>query len=173
LKLLHKTIKKVTEDLEALAFNTAISQMMVFVNEANKMIAAGQPLSRKAAEQFVQLLSPFAPHLCEELWGMLRKRDARATKQSTGRDACATNTKSLAYEPWPKWDEKYLVEDTVTIVLQVNGKVRDKLVVPTDADEAALRKLAEANPKVKQFTDGKTIRKIIVVPGKLVNVVTN
>ncbi len=154
LKLLHKTIMKVTEDIDALAFNTAISQLMVFVNETNKMIAAGQPLSRKVAEPFILLLSPFAPHLAEELWTILG------------------HTQTLAYEPWPKFDEKYLVESTVTIVLQVNGKVRDKLEVPADANEAALRKLAETSEKVKQFTEGKPIRKVIVVPKKLVNVVT-
>jgi len=154
LKLLHKTIMKVTEDIDALAFNTAISQLMVFVNETNKMIAAGQPLSRKVAEPFILLLSPFAPHLAEELWTILG------------------HTQTLAYEPWPKFDEKYLIESTVTIVLQVNGKVRDKLEVPADANEAALRKLAETSEKVKQFTEGKPIRKVIVVPKKLVNVVT-
>jgi leucyl-tRNA synthetase len=154
LKLLHKTIKKVTEDIEALGFNTAISQLMIFVNEANKMIAAGQPLSREVAEKFVLLLSPFAPHLAEELWAMLRR-----------------NGRTVAYEPWPRWDEKYLVEEVITIVLQVNGKVRDKMQVPADADEASLRKLTETSQKVKQFTEGKTIRKVIVVPKKLVNVV--
>jgi leucyl-tRNA synthetase len=171
LKLLHQTIKKVTNDLEALAFNTAISQLMIFVNEANRMIAAGTPLPRSVAEQFVRLLSPFAPHLSEELWHLLRKRDARATAESTGTEAYATN--SLAYEPWPKWDEKYLVETTITVVLQVNGKMRDKLEVPADADEAALRNLAETSERVKAFTAGKTIRKIVVVPGKLVNVVVS
>jgi leucyl-tRNA synthetase len=164
LKLLHKTIKKVTEDIEAMAFNTAISQLMIFVNEANRMIATGQTLSREAAEKFVLLLSPFAPHLSEELWTMLRKNGGTGEWE---------NGRTLAYEPWPKWDEKYLTETTVTIILQVNGKVRDKLEVSADADEAALRKLAETSDKVKSFTEGKTIRKVIVVPKKLVNVVTS
>jgi len=153
LKMLHATIKAVTDDLDAMGFNTAISRMMEFVNEATRWIAAGQPLPRKVAEPFVLLLAPFAPHVCEQLWTMLDHKQ------------------SLAYEPWPGYDAALLVAKEVEVVLQVNGKVRDRIKVAAGLAQPELEKLARANEKVAQHTAGKTVRKVIVVPDKLVNIV--
>jgi leucyl-tRNA synthetase len=148
LKVLHQTIKKVGDDTEALAFNTAIAQMMIFVNEVTAQ--ASRP--RAVLEPFILLLAPFAPHLAEELWERL------------GHKA------SLAYEPWPAYDPALLVENTVEIVVQVNGKVRDRLTVPANSPKDELEKLALANAKVQESLAGKTVKKVIVVPGKLVNI---
>jgi leucyl-tRNA synthetase len=147
-KALHQTIKKVTDDTDALAFNTAIAQMMIFVND----VTAQESRPRALLEPFVLLLAPYAPHLAEELWEKLGHRQ------------------SLAYESWPAYDPALLVESTVQVVVQVNGKVRDKLDVPVDMANAELEKLALACAKVKEFTAGKQIKKVVVVPGKLVNI---
>ena len=151
LKTLHTCIKKLTEDLEALRFNTAISALMVFVNEA--MTWEVKPLS--VLREFLILLQPFAPHLAEELWSKLG-------------DAGAIS--GLAYQPWPKYDPALLVEDTLEIPVQVNGKLRDVIKVPAGIDNAALEAAAVASEKVKPFLEGKTIKKVIVVPKKLVNI---
>lgn len=148
-RLLHKTIKKVTEDIEHLHFNTAISQMMIFVNEMTK-----QSIRPKSVmECFVLLLSPFAPHLAEELWSLLGQ------------------TKTLAYEPWPSFNPELAVDDEIEIVLQVNGKLRDKLLVARGTPQTELEALAKRSPKVASHIDGKTIEKVITVVDKLVNVV--
>jgi leucyl-tRNA synthetase len=147
-KVLHQTIKKVGDDTEALAFNTAIAQMMIFVNE----LTAQDTRPRAILEPFLLCLAPYAPHIAEELWQRL------------------AHTKSLAYESFPAYDPALLVENTVEIVVQVNGKVRDKLVVPTGIAKDELEKLALASAKVQEFTAGKQIKKIIIVPGKLVNI---
>ena len=148
LKVLHQTIKKVGEDTDTLAFNTAISQMMIFVNE----VTAQETRPRKLLEPFVLVLAPYAPHLAEELWEKLGHKQ------------------SLAYEPWPKYDAALLVESTVTVILQVNGKLRDRIEVPANASQSELEKLALANDRVKEFLAGKQVKKVIVVPGKLVNI---
>ncbi|MFC6179955.1 leucine--tRNA ligase [Lactiplantibacillus daowaiensis] len=150
-KIYHETVKKVTEDYEAMRFNIAISQMMVFVNEAYKV----DDLPVVYIEGLVKLLAPITPHLSEELWALL------------GHDH------TVAYASWPTYDEAKLVEDTVQIVLQVNGKVRSHAEVAKDMDKDALEKLALADEKVQEFIDGKTIRKVIALPGKLVNIVAN
>ena len=147
-KSLHQTIKKVGEDTDTLAFNTAVSQMMIFVNEVTAQ--AARP--RKLLEPFVLVLAPYAPHLAEELWEKLGHKQ------------------SLAQEPWPKYDAALLVESTVTVILQVNGKLRDRIAVPANASQSELEKLALANDRVKEFLTGKQVRKVIVVPGKLVNI---
>lgn len=147
-KVLHQTIKKVTVDTDALAFNTAIAQMMIFVNE----VTGQDTRPRALLEPFVLLLSPYAPHIAEELWEKLGRKP------------------SLAYMPWPKYVEALLVETTITVVVQVNGKVRDRLDVPVDITKEDLEKLALANGKVKESIAGKQIKKVIVVPGKLVNI---
>ncbi|MFN0066181.1 MAG: class I tRNA ligase family protein, partial [Limisphaerales bacterium] len=154
LKALHACIKKVTDDLEGLRFNTAISAMMIFVNEANGWQARPFAVMRT----FLQLLAPFAPHLAEELWARLH-----ATFGQT--------PPSLSYTPWPLHDPALLVEDTLEIPVQVNGKLRDVIHVPAAADQAALEAAARANEKVAAFLAGRTVRKVIVVPRKLVNFV--
>jgi leucyl-tRNA synthetase len=148
-RLLHVTIRKVTHDTETLNFNTAISQMMIFINEFGKL----PELPRAAAEAFVKLLAPYAPHLGEELWARL------------GHGA------TLAYEPWPEYDDALTRVDEVEILLQVLGKPKARIRVPADADEAALRNAALENPQVREAIAGKDVRKVICVKGKLVNIV--
>ncbi|TWG31601.1 leucine--tRNA ligase [Geobacillus sp. C56-T2] len=150
-RVYHQTVKKVTEDYEALRFNTAISQLMVFINEAYK----AEQMKKAYMEGFVKLLSPVCPHIGEELWQKLGHTD------------------TIAYEPWPAYDEAKLVEDVVEIVIQINGKVRAKLNVPADLSKEALEERALADEKIKEQLAGKTVRKVIAVPGKLVNIVAN
>jgi len=154
LRVIHATIKKVGEDIEALSFNTAIAQMMVYVNTFTNVT----PRPVAALRTLLIVLNPFAPHLTEELW-------ARLGTKFAGFDGLVVD------QPWPKYDPALLVEDEVEIPIQVNGKVRDRLVVAKDAEKAALEAAALASPKVQEFTSGKEIKKIVVVPGKLVNIV--
>ena len=148
-KIYHQTVKKVTEDLENMRFNTAISQMMVFVNEAYK----ADSLFLDYMTGFVQLLAPFAPHLSEELWVRL------------GQEA------SISYVAWPTYDPAQLVEDTVEIIFQVNGKVRGKATVARDIDQDGMIAAAKADDNVQKFIADKTIRKVIAIPGTFVNIV--
>lgn len=148
-KVYHQTVKKVTEDYDQLHFNTAISQLMVFINEAYKTEA----LPYEYIEGFVQMLAPVAPHIAEELWEILG------------------NEGGISYVPWPTYDENELVEDEIEIVLQVNGKVRAKVTIEKDLSKEQLEALAMANEQVQANIDGKTIRKVITVPNKLVNIV--
>ncbi len=148
----HQTVKKVTEDFEQLRFNTAISQMMVFVNEAYKADA----LPVNYIKAFVQLLAPIAPHMGEELWANL-----------------TNSNESISYVAWPIFDEKFLVEDEIEVVFQVNGKLKAKAQAPKDIAKDDLETLAMSNEKIKEAIEGKTIRKVIVVPGRLVNIVAN
>ncbi len=150
-RLLHKTIQKVTEDIEGLRFHTALSTLMVLVNEAHK----AEQLPRPLAEQLVLLLSPFAPHLAEELWQRLGHSD------------------SLAYVGWPDYDPALLREDTRTIPVQINGKLRAKIDIPADADQATLLARAREHEKVQEYLAGKTLRREIVVPGRMVNFVVS
>jgi len=165
LKTLHGCIKKVTEDLDGLRFNTAISALMVFVNEA--MTWETKPLS--VLRDFLILLHPFAPHLAEELWEKLSTVHSPQSAVLTGDSGLGTRD-SLSYQPWPRFDPALLVEHTLEIPVQVNGKLRDVIKVPADADNAALEAAAMASEKVKPFVTGKTIKKVIVVPKKLVNI---
>ena len=148
-KIYNETVKKVTEDYEGLRFNTAISQMMIFINEAYK----AENLPVEYVEGFIKLLNPIAPHMTEELWSFLHKDD------------------SVTYQPWPTFDEAALVEDEIEIVLQVNGKVRGRLTIPADADREKMTELAIADEAVQKQLDGGQPKKVIAVPGKLVNVV--
>ncbi|MCE2550848.1 leucine--tRNA ligase [Enterococcus faecalis] len=150
-KVYHQTVKKVTEDMANLHFNTAISQLMVFVNEANKVDA----LPYEYVEGFVQLLAPIAPHIGEELWQILG------------------NEESLTYVPWPTYDETALAEDEVEVVFQVNGKLRGKQNVARGLSKEELEQIAMNHEAVKEFIEGKTVRKVIAVPDKLVNIVAN
>lgn len=148
-KIYHQTVKKVTEDLENMRFNTAISQMMVFINEAYK----SKTLPINYMTGFVQLLAPIAPHLAEELWVRL------------GKEA------SISYVAWPQYDQAQLVDDTVEIIFQVNGKVRGKATVARDIDKDSMIAAAKLDDNVQNFIAEKTIRKVIAIPGKFVNIV--
>ena len=150
LKVLHTCIKKVTEDMEHLRFNTAISAMMVFTNEASNWDI--RPLS--VMNDFMLLLAPFAPHIAEELY-------ARAN----GGDS------TLAYQPWPSHDEAHLVESTIEMAVQVNGKLRDRIQIPADMDKSDIERIAMESENVQRHTEGKNVKKVIVIPGKLVNIV--
>jgi len=153
-KLLHATIKKITEDIESFSFNTAISQMMIFVNAFTNVEAI--PLS--AIRTFLILLNPFAPHISSELWERLSGQfgDSRG---------------DVTQQSWPIYDEHLLVEDEVEIVIQINGRLRDRVKMPIVATEEELKAAALANPKVQDRIVSKTVRKVIVVPKKLVNIV--
>jgi leucyl-tRNA synthetase len=166
LKTLHACIKKVTEDLDGMRFNTAISAMMVFVNDAITWETKPVPVLR----DFLVLLAPFAPHLTEELWEKLPAVRSPQSTVPTGDGGLGTGD-SLSYQPWPNFDPALLVEDTLEIPVQVNGKLRDVIKVPANADNATVEAAAKASEKVQQFIAGKTIRKVIVVPKKLVNIV--
>ena len=148
-RLLHQTIKKVTDDLEALRFNTAIAQMMVFTNEVTKL----KTRPRALLEPFVLLLSPFAPHIAEELWERLGKAP------------------SVATQPWPEYDPVLVARDRLTIPIQVNGKLRSKIEVPADSSEEQVVRLARQDAKLSEWLQGKTPRKVIYVEKKLVNFV--
>lgn len=149
LQLLHQTLRRVTDDIEAMRFNTAIAAMMEFVNAAHKW----EVFPRAVAEPFVLMLSPFAPHLAEELWERLG------------------HTTSLAYEPWPEVDEAYLQVEELEIAVQVNGKLRATVRVPATADQEAVLAIAREHENVARYLDGKQIRRAVYVPGRIVNFV--
>jgi leucyl-tRNA synthetase len=149
LRVLHRTIQKVTEDTEALRFNTAISAMMEFVNHVTKL----DPRPRQVLDPFVLLLAPYAPHIGEELWRALG------------------HTGTLAYESWPKFDPALTKEDEIEIPVQVNGKLKSRLKVPAEVSDAELEAAARADSAVQAAIAGKTIKMVKVVPKKLVNIV--
>jgi leucyl-tRNA synthetase len=155
-KVLHATIKKVTEDIESFSFNTAISQMMIFVNAFTNVEVI--PLS--AMRSFLVLLNPFAPHIASELWERLNIKftDARG---------------DITEQPWPSYDERLLVEQEVEIVIQINGKLRDRIRMSIVATEEEMKAAAIANPKIQKLVSGKNIGKVVVVPKKLVNIVVH
>ncbi len=158
-KVLHATIKKVTEDIEAFSFNTAISQMMIFVNAFIPQRGT-ETVPLDAMWRFLILLNPFAPHLSSELWERLSAEfgDTRG---------------DITQQSWPSYDERLLVEDEVEIVIQINGKIRDRVRMPTTATDQELKEVALTNPKVQDRIAGKTVRNVIVVPKKLVNIVVS
>jgi leucyl-tRNA synthetase len=149
LRILHKTIKAVTDDIEKMSFNTAISRMMEFTNE----ISQHDSRPRSIIEPFVLLLSPYAPHIAEELWELLG------------------HSSTLAYEPWPEYDESRLVEAEIEIPVQINGKLRAKVKVPADTDQAGMEQIAREDATVAGQLSGKTVVKVVVVPGRMVNFV--
>ncbi len=155
-RVLHATIKKVTQDIESLAFNTAISQMMICTNE----FTGAKPRPIESLRILLRLLSPFAPHLCEEIWWRL------GTKFPDSGFAGLASQSS-----WPNWNEEYLVVDEITYAVQINGKVRGHLTVPTSADRESVEKTALCDPAILEILDGKEVKKVIVVPGRLVNLV--
>jgi leucyl-tRNA synthetase len=148
-RLTARTIAGVTADMEATQPNTAISKLMVWSRD----VAKDAPLPRAMGEAFLKMLSPFAPHLAEELWERLG------------------HTTPVALSDWPVAEARWLEEETITLVVQVNGKRRGEIVVPRDADEAAVRAAALADENVRKHLEGKQPRKLIVVPGRLVNIV--
>ena len=148
-KLVHKTVRKVTIDTETLNFNTAISQMMVLVNELNRL----EIIPKSVMETLALLLSPYAPHLAEEMWEMLGHEP------------------SIANESWPTWDEALCAEDTIEMVVQVNGKLRARIPMPAAASKEEMLEVAKKDAKIVPYLDGRTLVKEIVVPGKLVNLV--
>lgn len=149
LKVLHKTIKKVGEDIEALRFNTAISQMMILTNTCTKK----GKVTKESAKTFVQLLTPFAPHVGEELWQALGFKD------------------SLSYAPWPEFNAELAKDDLITIAVQVNGKTRSTLDVAADIDKESFFALAKADPKVTKYLEGMSVIKEVYVPGRICNFV--
>ena len=156
LKVIHATMKKVGEDIEALSFNTAIAQMMIFVNA----FTTAETMPIAALRTLLVLLNPFAPHLTSELWEKLGSRFPISPSEITD-------------QPWPDFGSEFLVEDEVEIALQVNGRVRDRVTVPIAATNAELEAIALANGRVQEFIAGLTVRKVVVIQKKLVNVVAN
>src|SRR5437764_59275 len=153
-KILHATIKKVTSAIESLSFNTAIAQMMVFVNAFTN--APAVPVA--AMRPFLLLLNPFAPHIASELWQIVSETFLGVNSAITEQD-------------WPRFDEEILIEDEAEIVVQINGKVRDRVTVLLNAGEEETKKAVLASPRIQDLLGGKTIRKVVVVPNKLVNIV--
>jgi leucyl-tRNA synthetase len=156
LQVTHKTIKKVTSDIEVVKFNTAIAVMMEMTNDLQKLKEAGVSGEawRVALESITQLLAPFAPHISEELWQLLGHKD------------------SVHIDHWPVWDEKYLIEETVKIVVQINGKLRATLELPTDSDQNAVQNAALSHPRVKEMIGDSEPKRIVYVPGRLLNIVS-
>ena len=149
LMLLHQTIKKVSNDIDNFAFNTAISQMMIFVNHFGKL----KSRPRKAIENFITLLSPFAPHIAEELWQILGASD------------------TITYEKWPEYDENITQEKQIELAIQVNGKIKDKIIVSADAEDEYIKAQALDNKKAVEAIGSKTIKKVVVIKSRLVNIV--
>jgi leucyl-tRNA synthetase len=150
-RMLHKTIKAVSKDIESLGFNTAISRMMEFVNFFTKQSERPKSLM----EPFILLLSPFAPHLAEELWQLLG------------------NDSSLAYESWPQFDESLTVDALVEVPIQIMGKIKTKISIERGKSKQELEAIALQDPKIVTLLEGLTVRKVIAVPDKLVNIVAN
>ena len=151
-KVYHATVKKVTNDVETLNLNTAISQMMIFINECYK----AESIYVEYAKGFAKMFACFAPHMGEEIWSTV-----------------FGGSGTITYEPWPTYDESKLVEDVIEVIVQVNGKLRGKFTTEAGSDEEAMKKQALEISAVAAQIEGKTIRKIIVVKGKVVNIVAN
>jgi leucyl-tRNA synthetase len=148
-RLTHQTVKKVSADIEAFKFNTAVSALMIFLNELEKR----EKIAKTIIVDLVKLISPFAPHLAEEMWEKLKQKEI------------------LSFSVWPSYEESLTTEDEITLIVQVNGKVRDKLIVPAGLSDAELEKRALQLPKIIDWLAGKKVVKIIVAGGKLVNIV--
>jgi leucyl-tRNA synthetase len=152
LKLLHKTIKEITEDLESIdKMNTAVSKLMIFINAASR----AQTVPKGILRDFLRLLAPFAPHIAEELWERLGE------------------TELIAHSYWPKYDPTLILEEKISIPIQLNGKVRALIETEAGLDEAGLEQVALNNEEVKKLVEGKEVRRVIIVPGQVVNIVTS
>ena len=152
-KLINKTIKQVTQDTDNLKFNTAMSALMVFMNESNGLHLQDEKEERGIFGKFLTILSPFAPHLAEELWREIG------------------NKNSIFEEEWPKFDPKLMKEDKITLMVQVNGRIRAQIEASSDISEEEAKELAISDEKVKNWIVGKDIKKVIFVPNKLINIV--
>jgi leucyl-tRNA synthetase len=150
LRVLNQTIKKVGDDIERFGFNTAISAMMIFVNHMSKQVVR----PKSVVEKFVRLLAPFAPHIAEELWARLG------------------HGKSLAYEPWPDYDKELIKEKEIELAVQVNGKIKDRIVVSTEADEEQIETKALLSTKVQAAMSGRPAKKVIVAKPRVVSIIT-
>ena len=148
-KILHRAVKKVTEDIEGLKFNTAISSLMITVNEMGK----AQSVSREQFELLLKILAPFAPHITDELWSQLG------------------NKKSIHISEWPKFDPAMIVETEVRIIVQINGKMRDSFMATKDSDHKFVEDTARSLPEVEKWLEGREIKKVVVVPNRLVSIV--
>ena len=153
-KLIHKTIKKVTEDIENLKFNTAISQLMILVNGMEKQ----DNLQLTTYKLLLKLLAPFSPHICEEIWHQLVSNKKQAVT-------------SIFKEKWPEYEPQLIKEKRITLIVQVNGKVRDKIEVEADISEEKAKEIALSREKIEKWIEGKEIKKIIFIQGKLMNIV--
>jgi len=160
---LHQAIQRVTEDIEAIKFNTALAALMEFSNALAAHLAANgsTPAFQEAAQALIRLLAPFAPHIAEELWQMRR----------SGPRGDEPGADSVHRQAWPAYDPALTVAETITLVIQVNGKVRDRIQVPAGIGEEEARRQALSSEKVQRYLDGSPPRQVIVVPGTLVNVV--
>lgn len=154
-RLLHKTIKKVTEDIESFKFNTAISSMMIFTNEVSQSSLRGVGATKQSLEMFLKVFAPFAPHLAEELWEKLGHKE------------------SIFKESWPSYDPKLIVDEEIELVVQVNGKVRDRFTISASLGEDELKQQALAREKVKGWLVGKKIERVVIVKGRLINIVVS
>ncbi|PID86249.1 leucine--tRNA ligase, partial [Candidatus Gracilibacteria bacterium] len=175
MKLLHKTIKKVEEDIENYKFNTAIAALMILVNNG---LPKNESLQKEWKSVFVRLLHPFVPHIAEELWERIQNSPAREEEKQSlplqGGDLEGENTEnhnSVFFSFWPEYDKKLVIDDTITIAVQVLGKVRGTIEISIDEDKDSVLKKAKNNPNVAKWLDGKDILKEIYVPGKIVNLV--
>ena len=151
--LLHKTIKKVSEDIESMNYNTAVSSMMVLVNEMDFAFTQGHGVTKKDYKLFLQILAPFAPHITEELWNQLGER------------------KSIVKSLWPKWDKEKIIEDKIKIMIQINGRVRSEINIPTNTPEGKIKEMAQTDSNVIPWILNKEIKRIIYVPGRVINIV--
>lgn len=172
LKLLHKTIKKVTEDIEAMRFNTAISAMMILASEIEKEqgrtldLQKDPTLSSEDYKKFLQILAPFAPHVAEDLWQNLNSQG-----RTLGSLKVRPFHSSIHLSKWPEWDEKLIIDEEVKIAVQINGKVRAEIEISIDMKDTDVFTLVENNESIKKWIDGHTIIKKIYVKGRLVNLV--
>ena len=153
LRALHRAIAGVRDGFATLRFNIAIARITELTNHLTSAYGADKPVPRSVVEPLVLMVAPLAPHIAEEMWARL------------GHDA------SLAWHPFPEAEERWLVDDTVQVAVQVNGKVRSQVSVPADADAAALEAAARADEKIAGYLDGATVRRVVAVPGRLVNFV--
>ncbi|MEE8131526.1 MAG: leucine--tRNA ligase, partial [Candidatus Paceibacterota bacterium] len=167
-KLLHKTIKKVGDDIEEMGFNTAVSSLMIFINKCYEC----DDVPKNIWEKFLIILSPFAPHIAEELWQQMRTNtDYTQTNTDSPYKSALSQYRSVSLEPWPKYNSKLIIEDTFELVIQINGKVRDTISVKKDISQKEAEKLALSQEKIKNWVKGKKVKKIIFVPNRLINIV--